>query len=198
MSTPTARNTRRRWRTRPRSPCWSAMPANGWTLRGKLIHIRPLIDSALGAWDRPFHADSEARLQESVARGRARTTAPARPRTGTGRAKAVDAPAAPAIATRPPRATPSWRSSSRWWPSAARSRRATPKRAGAGAPRSRWCNRPARAAPTPSNANTAAPSRNRQPAARTGHADRQPVPAPAGRARAPRSSTALNRCWPGR
>ncbi|MDL2357703.1 MAG: hypothetical protein QFF03_20810 [Pseudomonadota bacterium] len=35
-------------------------------LRGKLIHNRPLIDSALLAWDRHF-ADSEARLQEGVA-----------------------------------------------------------------------------------------------------------------------------------
>ncbi len=36
------------------------------TLRGKLVHNRPLIDSALAAWDRHF-ADSEAHLQESIA-----------------------------------------------------------------------------------------------------------------------------------
>jgi hypothetical protein len=35
-------------------------------LRGKLIHNRPLIDAALGAWDRHF-SDSETSLQESVA-----------------------------------------------------------------------------------------------------------------------------------
>ncbi|MDB5949584.1 MAG: hypothetical protein JWR65_1439 [Massilia sp.] len=35
-------------------------------LRGKLVHNRPLIDAALGAWDRHF-ADSEAHLQDSVA-----------------------------------------------------------------------------------------------------------------------------------
>ncbi len=35
-------------------------------LRGKLVHNRPLIDSGLAAWDRHF-ADSEARLQESIA-----------------------------------------------------------------------------------------------------------------------------------
>jgi hypothetical protein len=35
-------------------------------LRGKLVHNRPLIDAALGDWDRHF-VDSEARLQESVA-----------------------------------------------------------------------------------------------------------------------------------
>lgn len=36
------------------------------TLRGKLVHHRPLIDNALAAWDRHF-ADREAHLQESIA-----------------------------------------------------------------------------------------------------------------------------------
>jgi hypothetical protein len=35
-------------------------------LRGKLIHYRPLIDAALGAWDRHF-VETEAQLQHSVA-----------------------------------------------------------------------------------------------------------------------------------